>query len=90
VLIVNYNGGAYVQGALDSLKAQTHRSFEVILLDNASADGSADALDTGGLPAFTLMRETENHGFARGRRPLLKRQQINVKNVVAHAYYAIG
>ena len=66
VLIVNYNGGAYVQGALDSLKAQTHRSFEVILLDNASADGSADALDTGGLPAFTLMRETENHGFARG------------------------
>lgn len=66
VLIVNYNGGAYVQGALDSLKAQTHRSFEVILLDNASADGSADALDTAGLPAFTLMREGENHGFARG------------------------
>ncbi len=66
VLIVNYNGGAYVQGALDSLKRQTHRSFEVILLDNASADGSVDALDTAGLPAFTLMRESENHGFARG------------------------
>lgn len=66
VLIVNYNGGAYVQGALDSLKLQKHRSFEVILLDNASADGSVDALDTSGLPAFTLMRETENHGFARG------------------------
>lgn len=66
VLIVNYNGGAYVQGALDSLRAQTHRSFEVILLDNASADGSVDNLDTSGLPAFTLMRETENHGFARG------------------------
>lgn len=66
VLIVNYNGGAYVQGALDSLKRQTHRSFEVILLDNASSDGSVDGLDTDGLPAFTLMRETENHGFARG------------------------
>lgn len=66
VLIVNYNGGAYVQGALDSLKRQTHRSFEVILLDNASGDGSADGLDADGLPAFTLMRETENHGFARG------------------------
>ncbi|MFN7166896.1 MAG: glycosyltransferase family 2 protein [Pannonibacter sp.] len=66
VLIVNFNGGTYVQGALDSLKAQTHRSFEVILVDNASADGSVDALDTSGLPAFTLMRETENHGFARG------------------------
>lgn len=66
ILIVNFNGGAYVQGALDSLKAQTHRSFEVILLDNASADGSVDALDTSGLPAFRLMREAENHGFARG------------------------
>lgn len=66
VLIVNFNGGAYVQGALDSLKAQTHRSFEVILLDNASEDGSVDALDTSGLPAFRLMRESDNHGFARG------------------------
>lgn len=66
VLIVNYNGGAHVQAALDSLKAQTHRSFEVILLDNASSDGSVDALDTSGLPAFRLMREAENHGFARG------------------------
>jgi N-acetylglucosaminyl-diphospho-decaprenol L-rhamnosyltransferase len=66
VLIVNYNGGAYVQGALDSLKAQTMRNFEVILIDNASMDGSVDGLDTAGLPAFTLMRETENHGFARG------------------------
>jgi len=66
VLIVNYNGGAYVQGALDSLKRQTWRNFEVILIDNASSDGSADGLDTGGLPAFTLMKEAENHGFARG------------------------
>jgi len=66
VLIVNYNGGAYVQGALDSLKRQTYRDFEVILVDNASTDGSAEGLDTAGLPAFTLMKETENHGFARG------------------------
>lgn len=66
VLIVNYNGGAYVQGALDSLKTQTYRNFEVIVIDNASSDGSADGLDAAGLPAFTLMRETENHGFARG------------------------
>ncbi len=66
VLIVNYNGAAYLQGAIDSLKAQTHRSFEVIVLDNASSDGSLDALDTGGLPTVTLLRETENHGFAKG------------------------
>lgn len=66
VIIVNYNGGDFVQGALTSLAAQTRRDFEVILVDNASSDGSVDHLDTTGLPAFTLMAETENHGFARG------------------------
>ncbi|MEZ5946298.1 MAG: glycosyltransferase family 2 protein [Hyphomonas sp.] len=66
VLIVNYNGGAYVQDALNSLARQTHRDFEVILIDNASADGSTDGLDTSGLPSFTLLAETENHGYAGG------------------------
>lgn len=66
VLIVNYNGGAYLQGALDSLKSQTFRDFEVILVDNASTDRSAETLETAGLPAFTLLKEPENHGFARG------------------------
>jgi GT2 family glycosyltransferase len=66
VLIVNYNGGAFLQGALDSLARQTHRNFEVILIDNASTDGSVGDLRTGGLPSFRLMRESQNHGFARG------------------------
>ena len=57
VIIVNFNAGAFLQGAIDSLKAQTYRNFEVILIDNASTDGSLGTLDTDGLPAFTLMRE---------------------------------
>jgi GT2 family glycosyltransferase len=65
VLIVNYNGGDFVQRALDSLAVQTRRDFEVILVDNASSDGSAEGLDTSELPAFRLMAEAENHGFAR-------------------------
>jgi hypothetical protein len=39
---------------------------------------------------FKTSTNALNHGFTRDSRPLLKRQQINVKNVVAHAYYAIG
>ena len=66
VLIVNYNGGAYIPNALDSLAKQTRRDFEVILVDNASTDGSLDGLDTRQLPAFTLLRESENHGYAGG------------------------
>ncbi|MCB9970012.1 MAG: glycosyltransferase family 2 protein [Hyphomonas sp.] len=66
VLIVNYNGGAYVQDALDSLSRQTFRDFEVILIDNASTDGSVDKLDTRDLPGFVLLAESENHGYAGG------------------------
>ncbi|MEQ3629169.1 MAG: glycosyltransferase family 2 protein [Hyphomonas sp.] len=66
VIIVNFNGGDYVAGALASLSKQTYRNFEVILLDNASTDGSVDDLETSGLPAFNLIRHSENLGFAAG------------------------
>jgi len=66
VIIVNYNGGSYIQSALDSLKQQTLNDFEVILIDNASSDQSADNLDFSGLPSARFMPQDENHGFARG------------------------
>lgn len=65
VIIVNYNGGDYLAGAIQSLARQSFRAFEVILVDNASSDGSLDTIDPSGLPAFTLLREHENHGFAK-------------------------
>ncbi|GAB5459479.1 MAG: glycosyltransferase family 2 protein [Henriciella sp.] len=64
VIIVNYNGGEFVQGALSSLAQQTFRDFEILLIDNNSTDGSADTLDASGLPSFKLLKEKENHGFA--------------------------
>lgn len=55
-----------MQDALDSLRVQSFKDFEVILLDNASTDGSLDALETDDLPAFSLIAESENHGYAAG------------------------
>ena len=66
IIMVNYNGGAFLQAAIDSLAAQTLKDFELLLIDNASTDGSADMIDLSALPASRLLRETENHGFARG------------------------
>ncbi|MEE9381331.1 MAG: glycosyltransferase family 2 protein [Hyphomonadaceae bacterium] len=66
VIIVNYNGGDYIQRALDSLARQTCQDFEVFLIDNASTDGSIDNLETGSLPAFKLMPQDDNLGFAEG------------------------
>ncbi|MAB09572.1 glycosyltransferase family 2 protein [Hyphomonas sp.] len=64
VIIVNYNGGDYICAAVRSLAAQTFRNFEVIVLDNASTDGSADKIDFTGVPSAQLVRNADNLGFA--------------------------
>lgn len=66
VLIVNYNAGELLQAAINSLKNQTFKDFEVIIVDNDSQDHSAENLDTDGLPEIRVLREKQNHGFARG------------------------
>lgn len=66
VIIVNYNGGQYLQGAVDSLAAQTFADFELLIVDNASQDGSVKALDISGISRVEVLHECENHGFARG------------------------
>ncbi|MEL7231051.1 MAG: glycosyltransferase family 2 protein [Pseudomonadota bacterium] len=67
VIIVNYNGGDYLKGAIASLTAQTIRDFEVFVVDNASSDGSMDFLFEAA-PHFpvNLLPQTENLGFAAG------------------------
>ena len=43
VIVLNYNGRPWLKPCLDALAAQTGApAFEVIVVDNASADGSAD------------------------------------------------
>ncbi len=62
VIIVGYNSAAHLPRCLAALDAQTHRDFEIILIDNASPDGG---VDEAALPANArLIRNTENLGFA--------------------------
>lgn len=63
VAVVNYNGGDFVQRCLASLAEQTFRSFETIVVDNASTDGSIDRIAQLP-PQTTILRESVNHGFA--------------------------
>jgi N-acetylglucosaminyl-diphospho-decaprenol L-rhamnosyltransferase len=64
VIIVNYNGGDYLKGALASLAAQTRQDFEVFLLDNASSDGSMGQLGEQLPKHLHLLLQDENLGFA--------------------------
>jgi GT2 family glycosyltransferase len=68
IVVVNWNGAAHLPSLAASLLAQDFRDWELVLLDNASTDGSAEqaaSLFEGKAP-FTLVRSPENEGFARG------------------------
>lgn len=65
VIVVNYNGRAYLDDCLQALAAQEAPHFEVVLVDNASHDGSA-ALVRERYPWVRLFEFRENHGFAGG------------------------
>jgi len=45
VIVPNYNHARYLRERLDSIFDQTFRDFEVILLDDASTDGSLEILE---------------------------------------------
>ena len=65
VVVLNYNGRRYLNGCLASLAAQTFRDFEVIVVDNASTDGSVEHLKAN-FPWVRLVLNRENLGFAGG------------------------
>lgn len=66
VLIVNYNVKDYLLQCLRSLEAQSpRRSLQIIVVDNASTDGSVDELRPM-FPNVTWIALTENLGFGRG------------------------
>ena len=63
VLMVNWNTREMTLECLRSLYHQTSEtSFEVILVDNGSADHSAEAI-AAEFPQVHLLAETQNHGF---------------------------
>jgi GT2 family glycosyltransferase len=65
VIILNYNGLAYLKNCLASLRKQTYSNVRVIVCDNASKDGSVDFV-TKNYPDITLIKNKENFGFAKG------------------------
>ncbi len=64
VIIVNWNGGRFLEGCLVSLMRQTQIPGEIILVDNASTDGSLEIARR--FPAVRVIVLAQNTGFARG------------------------
>lgn len=64
VIIVNWNGEAFLARCLVALSTQTLKPHEIILIDNASSDYSLHIVRQ--FPSVKLISHSENEGFARG------------------------
>jgi len=66
VIILNWNGKRYLKECLTSLKKQTYKNFEVILIDNGSTDGSVKYIKENFSGFVELIENKTNLGFAEG------------------------
>jgi GT2 family glycosyltransferase len=66
VIVVNYNAGKELAHAIRSIAADLPgRQWEAVVVDNASSDGSADAVAAAGDARVRVIRNERNVGFAR-------------------------
>jgi GT2 family glycosyltransferase len=65
VVILNWNGMKVIDGCLRSLEKQTYKNLEVIVVDNASKDGSNEYIAKA-YPRVKLISNKSNLGFGGG------------------------
>jgi len=71
VIILNWNGRKVVEACLNSVLKQTYKNLEVIVVDNASSDGSREFINEK-FPGIKLIANKENLGFDGGNNVGLK------------------
>ena len=64
IVIVNWNGAAHLEGLLRSIRAQSYRKIEVVVVDNGSRDDSLRILAS--FPEVAAHPQQRNVGFCRG------------------------
>lgn len=64
-IILNWNGAALLPAALDTVLTMTYPNFKVLVVDNASTDGSV-SLVREKYPDVILIENDENLGFGEG------------------------
>lgn len=73
VIMPAFDAVATVEGAIDSVRAQTYRDWELVVVDDGSRDGTHDAVRraVGDDPRMTVLRHGTNRGAAAARNTAL-------------------
>ena len=67
VIMAAFNAQAYIEAALDSVFAQTFRDFEIVVVDDASTDGTGHILENRKDPCLRVFRNETRSGAAFSR-----------------------
>ena len=65
VLMSVHNGERYLRAAIASILAQTHRRFELLIIDDASTDGSRAIIASFGDPRIRVLHNETNLGLTK-------------------------
>ena len=65
IIIPHWNGIDVLSECLDSLKQTVYPNFEIIVVDNASTDGSGDWIKDHH-PQIKLIKNDQNYGYSGG------------------------
>ena len=69
IVIINYNGKDYLKKCVSSILKNRYQNFEIIVVDNASSDGTAEMLkeNFGALGRLKVISLDKNYGPSRAR-----------------------
>jgi glycosyltransferase involved in cell wall biosynthesis len=99
IVIDNYNYKPYVGGAIESALGQSHRDFEVLVVDDGSSDGSRDVIAAYGDRVRTIFKDNGgqasavNAGYAASRGGLvcfLDADDVLAPTAIESAEAAVG
>ena len=65
VIIATYNGSRYIREAIDSIRAQTLRPDEIVVVDDGSTDDTPEILRSYGDAIVVLTQVNKGHSAAR-------------------------
>ncbi len=83
VLMANYNNGTYIAAAIESVLRQTHKNWELIIIDDASTDNSEEIIR----PYLTDLRiryyrSEKNLGYIETLRRLIQNSYSDILGVL--------
>ena len=67
VLMTTYNGAKYIRDSIDSVLAQSYRDFELVIVDDNSADATVAIVTSYADPRLRLLRNPVNLGVVGAR-----------------------